>query len=38
MVGRPFFVALFPMVPMSDVLQQRHIWLQLTFLGVGGLV
>ena len=33
-VGRLFAVALFPVVPMSDVLQQKNIWSHLTFSGV----
>ena len=37
-VGRPFAVALFPVVPMSDVLQQKNIWSHLTFSGVRGRV
>ena len=34
--GRPFAVALFPMVPISDVLQQKNIWSHLTFSVVRG--
>ena len=35
-VGRPFSIALFQMVPIFDVLQQKNIWSDLTFSGVRG--
>ena len=37
-VGRPFAVALFPMVPILNALQQKNIWSHLTLLGVCGWV
>ena len=35
-VGRPFTVSLFPMVPKQDVLQQKNIWAHLTLSGWKG--